>query len=170
VFAAIGGGVTPDQGKPGDRIVLATGDSSNPRAYAGLAGQTGTVYLIRTADLDAQIKRYGHQVCGTAGDRALGSLTWKAGIGTLAFRIPNVPQGQYYFQIMVRNVSPDCWRIGASDAPLVLTVNGTVAPSPTAAPSSPNEPPPLSPLIALVALAVVAVATVGVARITRQPA
>jgi hypothetical protein len=169
VFAAIDASIVPAAGAPGDRLVLTTGDPNNPQADAGLAGQTRTVYLINFADFEAQTRRYRHQVCGTHGDRALGSLSWRNGIGSLDFRVPSVPAGTYYLQVRVLNVSPDCWRIGSATelGPLVLTVTGAVANGQSSPPSSAVVPTAISVLIAISALTLVAIATAWVARTTR---
>lgn len=166
-LAAIDASIVPTLGKPGDKVVLTTGDPNNRGAYGGMAGLTGTVYLISPADLDAQARRYGHQVCGTRGDSALGSLSWKNGIGSLGFTIPNVPSGAYYFQIKVHNVSPDCWRIGTGGEPMVLTVASTVTHGTSSSSPLPAGPSPLSPWIALSALVLLGLATTLVARVTR---
>jgi hypothetical protein len=169
VFAAVDASIAPAAGAPGDRLVLTTGEPKNPQADAGLEGQTRTVYLINFADFEAQTRRYKHQVCGTQGDHALGSLSWRNGIGSLDFRIPNVPAGEYYFQVRVLNVSPDCWRIGSATelGPLVLTVTSAAADGQSSSPSPPAIPTGVTILIAVMALALVAIASAWVARATR---
>jgi hypothetical protein len=72
--AAIDGGFTVSQAQPGDRVTLTA---------QGPAGQTESVYMISTADLERQIARFGRQVCNTSGPYALGSFTWNGGIGSL---------------------------------------------------------------------------------------
>jgi hypothetical protein len=75
--AAINGSFTLTEGQPGDRVTLTA---------QGPAGQTQTVYLISTSDLDRQIARFGHQVCGTSGQYAIGSFTWKGALPRRAGR------------------------------------------------------------------------------------
>jgi hypothetical protein len=152
--AAIDGSFTIAQGQPGDRVTLTA---------QGPAGQTQTVYLISISEFDRQVAGSAHQVCGTSGQHALGPFTWKGSLGSLTFTIPNVPAGRYYFQVQVRNVSPDCWRIGSQSGPLVLTV---------IAGTSSNEnvpgPTPLNPLAELAMIAAVGIATAAIAGMTRR--
>jgi hypothetical protein len=152
--AAIDGGFTVSQSQPGDRVTLSA---------QGPAGQTETVYLISTADFEGQIARSGRQVCKTPGQYALGSFTWKGGIGSLTFTVPNVPAGRYYLQVKVRNVSPDCWRIGGQTGPLVLTVIAS-----TGARDMPVSSP-LSPLAALLLVGSAGLAITVIAMLTRRP-
>ncbi len=153
--AAIQGSLTASEARPGDLLTLTA---------QGSAGQTQTVYLISTPDFEAQIARFGRQVCNTSAQHALGSLTWSGGAGSLTFTVPNVGPGRYYFQVQVRGASPDCWRIGGQGEALMLTVlakNGAV--------DVPIQPP-ANPLAALVLVAVTGVATAVIARLTRRSA
>jgi hypothetical protein len=164
VAAAIEGAISPSEGRPGDRVTLQTGDAATPNS--GPVGQTKTVFLISASDLDRQIAKFGHQVCGTSGQHDLGFFTWKGSVGTLTFRIPDVPSGQYFFQVQVRNVSPDCWSIGkTADGPLILMVIGSAATTPGS--SSPNGPAPLDPLLEVLLLGALVILTAVTARITR---
>jgi len=153
--AAIVGSLTPDEAQPGDRVTLTT---------QGLAGQTQIVYLISTADFEKQIARFGRQVCNTARQSALGSFTWSGETGSLTFTVPDLEAGQYYFQVHVRNVSPDCWRIGGQSGPLMLTVLAGTGSRETPGPS------PVHPLVALLLIAVAAGATALIATLTRRRA
>jgi hypothetical protein len=152
--AAIAGTLTAYEALPGDEVTLTA---------QGPVGQTETVYLISTSDFEGQIARFGHQVCKTAGQHALGSLAWNGGTGSLTFRVPNIEPNSYYFQVQVHHASPDCWRIAAQSGPLVLTVlagdGSTEVPSNT----------PGYPLVALVLIAAAGVATAVIARLTRRP-
>ena len=154
VAAAITGNLTPSQAQPGDRVTLTA---------QGPAGQTETVYLISTSDFESQVARFGRQVCNTSGQSAIGSFTWSGETGSMTFTVPNVGAGQYYFQVRVRNVSPDCWRLGGQSGALVLTV--LAAPANQEAPG----PSPVNPLVALGLVAAVAVAIGVVVRLTRRP-
>jgi hypothetical protein len=139
VAAAIEGAISPSEGRPGDRVTLQTGDAATPNS--GPVGQTTMVFLISASDLGKQVAKFGHQVCGTSGQHDLGFFTWKGSVGTLTFGIPDVPSGQYFFQVQVRNVSPDCWSIGkTADWPLVLKVTGSAATTPGSAPLMGRRP------------------------------
>jgi hypothetical protein len=153
--AAIDGGFTISQAQPGDRVTLTA---------QGPAGQTETVYMISTVDLDRQIARFGRQVCNTSGQYALGSFTWKGGIGSLTFTVPDAAAGRYYLQVKVREVSPDCWRIGSQGEPLVLTVLAA-----TGANDVPR-PAPLNPLAGLLLVGAAGVVIAVISRLTRRPA
>jgi hypothetical protein len=154
VAAAIGGSLSQTQARPGDRVTLTA-------AY-GPAGKTQTVYLISTLDLDRQIARFGHQVCNTSGQHALGTFRWDGGTGSMTFTVPNVGAGLYNFQVQVRDVSPDCWRIASQGEALVLTVIAR-----TGAAEVPG-PTVLSPLAALLLLATAGLGTAAIVRLTRR--
>jgi len=153
--AAIIGSLTAIEAKPGERVTLTA---------QGFVGQTETVYLISTSDFERQIARFGRQVCNTSGQFALGSLTWSADTGSLTFTVPDVEPGLYYFQVRVRNTSPDCGRIGGGSGPLGLTVLAGTGNSDAPGPS------PVDPLAALGLIAAAAVGTAVIARLTRRPA
>jgi len=154
VAAAIIGSVTPSEARPGDRVTL---------TVQGFAGQTQTVYLISTSDFERQIARFGRQVCNTAGQTALGSFTWSGDTGSLTFTVPDVAAGQFYFQVHVPKISPDCGRIGGASGPLPLTVLAGTGQE--AAGRS-----PVNPLAPFVLIAAVSVGTWLIVRLTRRHA
>jgi hypothetical protein len=151
--AAIIGTVAPAEAHPGDRVTL---------TVQGPAGQTQTVYLISTADFEKQIARLGRQVCNTAGQSSLGSFSWSGETGSLTFTVPKVPPGHYYVQVQVRNVSPDCWRIGGQSDALLLTVLGGAS-------SEAGGSSFVSPLLVLLLIVGAAIGTAVIARLTRRP-
>ena len=155
VAAAIVGSLTASEVQPGDRVTL---------TVQGPAGDTETVYLIRPADFEKQVARFGHQVCNTSGQHALGSFTWNIATGSLTFTVPNVAAGRYYFQVLIRGASPDCWRIGGQGESFGLTVLAGAAST-----EVPN-PSPVNPIVPLALIAVAAAATVVIARLTRRSA
>ncbi len=164
VVAAIDATVSPTDGRAGDDITFATGHSGSPQADSSLEGKTGSLYLISTSDFERQVARFGYQVCGSQGAHPLGSLSWKAGVGTLTFRIPEVSGGRYYFQIEVGNARPSCWRVGGAGGSLILTVIGPAEP----AGPGPDESGSLVLLVTLVSLLSAVVGTTVVAWLTRQ--
>jgi hypothetical protein len=82
---------------------------------------------VGTADYEKEVARYGVQRCGAPEQRYLGELSWANGTGSLSFPIPNVPNGDYYFELTVRDASPSCWRFGSPAGPLLLNVKGSTA-------------------------------------------
>jgi hypothetical protein len=127
----------------------------------GPVGQTQSVYLISAADFEKQIARFGRQVCNSSGQVRLGIFSWTGEIGSLTFTVPDVGAGRYYLQVQVRNVSPDCWRIGGPSDALVLTVRAARGTGEVPGPL------PINPLAALALIAAAAVATLVIARLTR---
>lgn len=122
-LAAIDATLSTPAARPWDLVVLSTDDHSNAYAYGDLAANgPESVYLVSTSDFAKEIARYGFQRCPAPEQRYLGKLTWSGDSGTLSFRVPNVPRGDYYFELLVPYSSPQCWRIGASSGPLVLAV------------------------------------------------
>ncbi len=112
-LAAIAATLSSSDGHPGELIVLTTDNQGNRSVYANLeANGPQPVYLVGTADFEKEIARYGVQRCGAPEQRDLGKLSWADGTGSLSFRVPDVPNGDYYFQFTVPNSSPSCWRIG----------------------------------------------------------
>jgi hypothetical protein len=136
-LAAIGATLSSSEGRPGDLIVLTTDNHGNPYVYGGLEfNGPQPVYLVGTADFEKEVARYGVQRCGAPEQRSLGKLAWANGTGSLSFPIPNVPNGDYYFELIVPNASPSCWRIGSGSGPLLLSVRGsavTASPLPSGA-------------------------------------
>jgi len=153
--AAIIGSLTPSEAQPGHRVTL---------TVQGFAGQTQTVYLISTSDFEGQIARFGRQVFKTSGQSAIGSFTWSGETGSLTFTVPDVAAGQYYFQVHVPKISPDCGRIGGPSGPLVLTVIAG-----TGGQEAPGRSP-VNPLAPFVLIAAVSVGTWLIARLTRRRA
>jgi len=124
--AAIDATLSPSEGHPGELIVLTTDNQGNPFVYANLeANGPQPVYLVGSADFEKEIARYGGQRCVAPEQRYLGKLTWANGTGSLSFPIPDVPNGDYYFEFTVPNASPPCWRMGGPSGSLVLTVKGS---------------------------------------------
>ncbi len=159
--------LSSSEGLPGDLIVLTTDDGGNPNLYASLAANgPQPVYLVGTSDFAKEIARYGGQRCGAPEQRYLGNLTWEGGTGSLSFRVPNVPKGDYFFELTVPHSSPSCWRIGAPSGPLVLTVHEALAPAPSLQAANAETRPWARPLIAVAALVLVAggIVTVGLWR------
>jgi hypothetical protein len=151
VFAALDANVFPAQGQPGDRITVTTDDSGNPGAYAGLVDQAKWVYLQPRND-----SRYE---CGAPGQHQLGSLIWNGDVGSLVFRIPQVPAGPYKFRIQVDG---GCWTMGARSGPLILAVIDAASHQPT------TKTVQLNLLVAALLIAAVVIAIVAIAGLTRR--
>ncbi len=123
-LAAIEAGLPTSEAQPGVRVTLITQDNGYLTAYSDLAASgPEPVYLVSTADFAKEIARYGSQRCGAPEQRYLGKLTWVGDTGSLSFRVPDVPKGDYYFELTVPYASPQCWRTGAPSGPLVLTID-----------------------------------------------
>lgn len=122
-LAAIDASLSSAVARPGDLVTLTT-HSATPNAYADLARDgPHRVYLVGAADLDKAVARDGFLRCGAPEFRYLGRMTWTDGTGSMSFRVPNVPKGEYYFGFAPTESATQCWRIGAG--PLVVRVDET---------------------------------------------
>ncbi len=110
-LAAVVATLSPTTARPGDVVTLTTLEWVS----------AGPVYLVSTDDFQAEITKFGGQVCGAPEQHDLGRLTRKSDTGSLSFRLPDVPKGDFYFELQVQK---GCWRIGAAGGggPLVLSV------------------------------------------------
>ena len=55
----------------------------------------GPVYLVSAGDFQAELAKFGGQVCGAPEQHYLGKLTQIGDTGHLSFRLPDVPPGDY---------------------------------------------------------------------------
>jgi len=122
-LAAIEARLSSSVARPGDLLTLTT-ESADPNAYADLARDGHqSVYLIGAADLFKAAERDGFLRCDARELRYLGRMTWKDGTGSISFRVPDVPKGEYYFGFAPAESATQCWRIGAG--PLVVRAQET---------------------------------------------
>ena len=156
-LAAVLATLSQTTGQPGDAITLTTTQWVS----------AGPVYLVSTRDFQTEIAKFGGQVCGAPGQHYLGKLTQIGDTGHLSFRLPDVPAGDYYFQLHVQTSGSalsagitQCWRVGASGGgPLILSVtNHTIVPAPsTRVAAAAQRPQPAgvqgSPVLAVAAAA-----------------
>jgi len=150
-LAAVWATLSQATGQPGDAILLTT------EQWVA----AGPVYLVSTGDFQAEIAKFGGQVCGAAEQHNLGKLTRRGDTGHLSFRVPDVPPGDYYFELQVQT---QCWRVGASrGGPLVLSVtNHAIVPAPsTTVAAAAQRPQPAGVVGSLVLLAMAAAALLG---------
>jgi hypothetical protein len=172
-LAAIEAGLSTSVAQPGVRVTLATQDNGHSTAYSDLVAYgPEPVYIVSTRDFEKEIARYGSQRCGAPEQRYLGKLTWVGDTGSLSFSVPNVPKGDYYFELTVPYASPQCWRIGGPSGPLVLTIDQGAEPSGGPVAGSARTPTWLATLIGVGALIVVAggvLVGVGLARHRIRP-
>jgi len=128
--AAIEATLSSSEGRPGELIVLTTENHGIANLYESLASAgPHLIYLASKANFDREVAR-GIMPCGAPDRRSLGKLSWNSGTGSLSFRVPNVPNGDYYFIMTQAESSRSCWRIGAPAAPfgpVVFTVKGSAA-------------------------------------------
>ena len=125
-LAAVSATLSPTTATPGDIVTLTTQEWVS----------AGPVYLVSAHDFETEIARFGGQVCGAPEQRYLGRLTERSDTGSLSFRLPDVPKGDFYFELQVQK---GCWRVAASEGgPLVLTV----ADHPPARALAPQGAPP----------------------------
>ena len=129
-LAAVSATLSQTTGQPGDAMTLTT------REWVS----AGPVYLVSASDFQAEIAKFGGQVCGAPEQHYLGKLTQRGNSGYLSFRLPDVPPGDYYFELRVQTGgsalsagTTQCWRVGAAGlGPLVLSVtNRTIVPAPS---------------------------------------
>jgi len=150
-LAAVWATLSQATGQPGDAILLTT------EQWVA----AGPVYLVSTGDFQAEIAKFGGQVCGAAEQHNLGKLTRRGDTGHLSFRVPDVAPGDYYFELQVQT---QCWRVGASrGGPLVLSVtNHAIVPAPsTTVAAAAQRPQPAGVVGSLVLLAMAAAALLG---------
>lgn len=129
VLAAIVATLSASQANPGELVVLTTDDLGHGSLYDGLASEgRQPVYLVGTTELDHEVANHRGLACGAAKQYYLGRLTWSGDVGSLSFRVPDVPKGDYYFLIAIRR---GCWRIGpppvSASATFTLTVGAALA-------------------------------------------
>jgi len=173
-LAAVSATLSQTTGQPGDAVTLTTTEWVS----------SGPVYLVSAGDFQAEIAKFGGQVCGAPGQHYLGKLTQIGDTGYLPFRLPDVPAGDYYFQLRVQSSgsalsagSTQCWHVGASDGgPLVLSVtNHTTVPAPsTRVTAAAQRPQPAgvqgSPVLLVVAAAALLGAVVTMVVVLRRQA
>jgi hypothetical protein len=134
--AAVEAGLSTSVAQPGVRVTLTTQDNGHLTAYSDLVTYgPEPVYMVSTTDFAKEIAR-----CGAPEPRYLGKLTWVGDTGSLSFSVPNVPKGDYYFELTVPYASPQCWRIGGPSGPLVLTIDQGAGPSGGSVPGSAGTP------------------------------
>jgi hypothetical protein len=160
-LAAVSATLSPTAGQPGDAMTLTTTEWVS----------AGPVYLVSAGDFQAEIIKFGGQVCGVPGQHYLGKLTQIGDTGYLSFRLPDVPAGDYYFELRVQTSgsalsagTTQCWRVGASGGgPLVLSVtNHTIVPAPsTRVAAAAQRPQPVAVQGSPFLLAVAAAALLG---------
>ncbi len=110
-LAAVSATLSQTTGQPGDAMTLTTTE------WVG----AGPVYLVSAGDFQAEVAKFGGQVCGAPEQHYLGKLTQIGDTGYLSFRLPDVPPGDYYFELRVKTGASalsagttQCWRVGAS--------------------------------------------------------
>lgn len=113
VLAAILGALDRPVADPGDWVELTTvtGDgTSDP--YSLLAASGPLPVFLQRADESS---------FGNSCDLRIGSLVWSGGVGTLRFRVPETPPGDYW---VLAEVQGQCWRFGNVAGVLTLSVRG----------------------------------------------
>lgn len=121
------------QAGPGDTVALTTGSNSEGVSQGG---QPVPVYMFagRSDQPPWNCSFWDAPSAKAAGATLLGSLTWDhaTGVGRLAFKVPDVPQGSYAIAVLAPNASPGCWpeatltvaaKPPATDALSLLTAN-----------------------------------------------
>lgn len=167
-LAAIEAGLSTSVAQPGARVTLTTQDNGHLTAYSDLVAHgPEPVYIVSTTDFEKEIARYGSQRCGAPEQRFLGKLTWVGDTGSLSFSVPDVPKGDYYFELTVPYASPQCWRIGGPSGALVLTIEQGAGPSSRSVPANAGTPMWAAALIGVGALVVAGGVLVGI-RFRRQ--
>ncbi len=161
-LAAIEAGLSTSVAQPGVRVTLTTQDNGHLTAYGDLVTYgPDPVYIVSTTDFEKEIARSGSQLCGAPEQHYLGKLTWVGDTGSLSFSVPDVPKGDYYFELIVPYASPQCWRIGGPSGPLVLTIEQGTGRSGTSVPANAGTPRWAAALIGVVALVVAGGVVVG---------
>jgi len=135
VSAKLDATLSPVQARPGDIVTLTTGPGSEGVSQGVVTGdprQPVPVYLLAATDASNQSCPFWDAASATgAGATLLGSLAWDhaTGVGTLAFKVPDVPPGSHAIAVLAPNASPGCW------PEAMLTVVGA------AVPDAANHPP-----------------------------
>lgn len=110
VSAKLDATVSPDRARPGDTVTLTTGSASEGVSQGG---QPVPMYLLAGIDdrLYDSCPFYDAPSAKAAGATLLGFLSWDhtTGVGTLAFRVPDVPPGSHAIAVLAPNASPGCW-------------------------------------------------------------
>jgi hypothetical protein len=142
VSAKLSATLSTDQAQPGDIVTLTTAPNSEGVSQGG---QRVQVYLLAGATDPDNLS------CQRAGATLLGSLSWDlaSGIGTLAFKVPDVPPGSHFIEVLAPNAYPGCW------PEAMLTIVAAAPPATDAA-----EPAPAADLWWLVVVAAAGVAAV----------
>jgi hypothetical protein len=136
VLAAIVATLSASQANPGELVVLTTDNLGQGGLYDALASEgRQPVYLASTIEVNNEVADHGGLVCGASKQHYLGRLTWSGDVGSLSFRVPDVPKGDYYFLIAVRR---GCWRMGPPSPSPSATFTLTVGAA-RATPSSPQS-------------------------------
>jgi hypothetical protein len=162
-LAAIEAGLSSSVAQPGVRVTLTTQDNGHLTAYADLVTYgPEPVYIVSTTDFEKETARSGSQRCGAPEQRYLGKLTWVGDTGSLSFRVPDVPKGDYYFELTVPYALPQCWRIGGTSGALVLTIEPGAAPPDRRVPGNAGTLTWAAALIGVGALVVAGGVVVGV--------
>lgn len=125
VSAKLSATLSTDHAQPGVIVTLTTAPNSEGVSQGG---QPVQVYLLAGATDPDNLS------CQRAGATLLGSLSWDhaTGIGTLTFKVPDVPPGSHFIEVLAPNAYPGCW------PEAMLTIVAPVPPATDAAESAPT--------------------------------